>query len=30
MNLNNLINLNYFAFYINVIYHENKIKVNYD
>jgi len=30
MNLNNLMNLDYFAFHINVIHHENKIEVNHD
>ena len=30
MNLNNLTNLNYFTFYINVIHYKNEIKVNYD
>ncbi len=30
MNLNDLTNLNYFTSYINVIYHENEIKVNHD
>ncbi len=30
INLNNLINLDYFASYINVCYYKNKIKVNYD
>ncbi len=30
MNLNDLTNLNYFTFYINVIHYENEIKVNYD
>ncbi len=28
INLNDLTNLNYFMSYINVIYYENKIKVN--
>ncbi len=30
MNLNNLTNLNYFTFYINVIHYKNEIKINYD
>ena len=30
INLDNLTNLNYFTFYINVIYYKNEIKVNYD
>ncbi len=30
INLNNLTNLNYFTSYINVIYYENEIKVNYN
>ena len=30
MNLDDLMNLNYFTFYINVIHHENEIKVDHD
>ncbi len=30
MNLNDLTNLNYFTFYINVIHYKNEIKVNHD
>jgi len=30
MNLNNLMNLNHFASYIDVIHHENEIEVNHD
>ncbi len=30
INLNDLINLNHFTFYINVIHYKNKIKINYD
>ncbi len=30
MNFNDSINLNHFTFYINVIHHENKIKVDHD
>ncbi len=30
INVNDLMNLNYFASYINVIHYKNKTKVNYD
>jgi len=30
MNFNDSMNLNHFTFYINVIHHENKIKVDHD